>query len=210
MRVRVPAVLLAALAAGGCGPDTPAPEAGPASPLDLAAVESAFDRCLADDTEAGVARLDSVLDRSPGAPDALAARGLCRWARWGDRGDLDDVRRAHADLTAAIEAVEAGTPARGTSLGALYSHRAFVAQALDDGWVRTLEDLDRAVALDPAEPRHVLDRGVVRSYAGDSAAARRDLRQYLVLADSAGSLDPPREAVVERLLNDLGGDAPAR
>ncbi len=204
MRAGLLVVLLAALAAGGCGADTPAPATGPPSPLDVAAVRDGLERCLDGDADTGVARLDSVLDRSPGAPDALVARGLCRWARWDDGGDGDDARLAYEDLSAAIEAVEAGTPARGTPLDEIYSRRAFVAQALDGAWVRTIEDLDRAVALAPDQPRHVLDRGVVRSYAGDSAAARRDLRQYLALADSAGTPDPSRQAVVERLLEDLG------
>ncbi|WP_420457321.1 hypothetical protein [Rubrivirga sp.] len=203
MRGAWPVVLLAALAAGGCGPDAPAPPPDGA-PLDVAAVRDGLDRCLDGDADAGVARLDSVLDRSPGAPDALVARGLCRWARWDDAGDVDDVRLAYADLSAAIEAVEGGTPARGTPLDEIYSRRAFVAQALDGGWVRTIEDLDRAAALAPGEPRHVLDRGVVRSYAGDSVGARRDLRQYLALVDSFGTPDPSRQVVVERLLEDLG------
>jgi hypothetical protein len=210
-------VLLAALALGACGdatPEEPVTPAGPPAPVDLGAVQASFDQCLAGDVTEGVARLDSVLAASPGAPDALVARGLCRWAGWDDGGDLEQVRAAYTDLTAAIETVEAGTPARGTSLADLYSHRAFVAQALDEGWVRTLEDLDRAVALAPQEPRHVLDRGVVHSYAGDSAAARRDLRRYLALADSAEARDedPPSDAqrsVVESLLDDLGGEPEA-
>ncbi len=218
MRRALP-VLLAALALGACGdgaPPEPAAPAGAPASVDLGAVQSSFDRCLEGEVAAGVARLDSVLAAAPGAPDALVARGLCRWAGWDDGGDLEQVRQAYADLTAAIEAIEAGTPARGTPLADVYAHRAFVAQALDDGWVRTLEDLDRAVALDPEERRHVLDRGVVHSYAGDSAAARRDLRHYLALADSAEARDddPPSDAqrsVVESLLGDLGagpGGAP--
>ena len=206
-------VWLAVLVLGACRAEAPAPEApaGPPEPVDLAAVQASFGRCLDGDVPGGVARLDSALARSPGAPDALVARGLCRWAGWDDGGDVADARAAYDDLTAAIAAVEGGTEARGTALDDIYSHRAFVARALDRSWVRTLEDLDRAVALDPEEPRHVLDRGVVRSYAGDSAAARRDLRQYLALADSAEARDraaPDREqrAVVESLLDGLDGD----
>ena len=209
-------VVLAAVALAACGdgasaPETAAPQA-PASPVDFEAVETSFRLCLDGDVPGGVARLDSVLNRSPRAPDALVARGLCRWANWDDDGETDEARAAYDDLTAAIEAVESGDEARGTPLDEIYSHRAFVARALDGGWVRTLEDLDRAVALDPREPRHVLDRGVVRVYAGDSTAARRDLRQYLALADSAEARDedaPDTEhrAVVESLLDDLGSDA---
>ena len=212
MRRALP-VLLAALALAACGdaaPPEPASPAGPPTSVDLGAVQASFDQCLDGEVAEGVSRLDSVLAASPGAPDALVARGLCRWAGWDDGGDLEQVRQAYADLTAAIEAVEGGTEARGTPLDDIYAHRAFVAQALDDGWVRTLEDLDRAVQLAPAERRHVLDRGVVHSYAGDSAAARRDLRQFLALADSAEARDddPPSDAqrsVVESLLDDLGG-----
>lgn len=206
---RIGYVVLAVLVATGCG-DAP-PEAGPvgASEVDFAAVERAYDACLDGDADAGVASLDSVLVQSPGAPDALVARGLCRWARWEGRDSLADVQAAYDDLSSAIEAVEAGTPARGTPLDDIYSHRAFVAQTLDDGWVRTLEDLDQAVALDPDEPRHILDRGVVRSYLGDTLAARSDLEQYLVLADSFEVDDPARRAVVERLLEDLTPSASA-
>lgn len=209
------ALVLTVLALGACrvepsGPES-APEAGPAAvasaPVDLAAVEAAFDRCLEGETEAGIARLDSVLARSPAAPDALVSRGLCRWAQWDETDDLDDARAAYADLSAAIEAVEGGARAH-TALDQIYSHRAFVAQALDEGWVRTLEDLGRAVELDPDEPRHVLDRGVVHAYAGDTTAARADLRQSLALADSAGDDDPQRRRVVEALLDELGDDDP--
>lgn len=212
------ALLLAAVALGGCGdtPDAPPPETAPVPavwPVDLRAVEVAFEQCLAGDVASGVARLDSVLAASPGDPDALASRGLCRWTGWGDDGDIEDVRAAYTDLSAAIDAVEGGASSRGLSLDALYSHRAFVARALDDGWVRALEDLDRAVALSPEDPQHVLDRGVALSYTGDSVAARRDLRQYLALADSAEArddfdADPARRSVVESLLDDLGGQAP--
>ena len=214
MRRALP-VLLVAVALGACGDASP-PEPLPpqtASPVDLRAVERAFDRCLAGDVRAGVAMLDSVLAESPGDPDALTSRGLCHWAGWGDGGDTEDVSAAYEDLTAAIDAVEGGEPARGFSRDELYSRRAFVARALDDGWVRALEDLDRAVSLSPEDPQHVLDRGVARSYTGDSAAARRDLRQYLALADSAeargeGEPDPARRSVVESLLERLDGVDP--
>ena len=59
----------------------------------------------------------------------------------------------------------------------------------------------------PVGRRTLLDRGVVRSYLGDTLAARSDLEQYLVLADSFEVSDPARRAVVERLLEDL---TPAR
>ena len=200
----------ALLVIAGCGTETPdAPAvARSTGPVDFAAVESAFGACLDDDPDAGVARLDSVLEATPGAPDALVARGLCRWARWDETDDAADARGAYDDLSEAIGAVEGGTAARGTPLDQIYSHRAFVAQALDGGWTRTLEDLDAAVRLDPDEPRHVLDRGVVHSYAGDTLDARRDLRRYLALADSAGADDPQRRRVVEALLDELGVESP--
>ena len=202
--MRAAVVLL--LAAAGCqleAPDAPQAPPRPAGPVDFAAVEAAFGRCLEADVEAGVAGLDSVLAASPGAPDALVARGLCRWALWDETGAEADARAAYQDLSAAIEAVEGGAPARGTPLDQIYSHRAFVAQALDGGWARTLEDLDAAVRLDPDEPRHVLDRGVVRSYAGDTLEAHRDLERYLALSDSGAAEDPQRRRVVEALLEEL-------
>ena len=121
----------------------------------------------------------------PDAPDALIARGLCYWTRWDDQDALDDVQAAYDDLTAAIDAVEAGTPARGTPLDTMYSHRAFVAHALDDDWERTVEDLGRAVALAPTSPA----TSSTTASLGPTSAIRwrhvADLRRYLALADSS-------------------------
>ncbi|WP_412062701.1 hypothetical protein [Rubrivirga sp. IMCC45206] len=194
--------LLASLALlmAGCALETPPADDPPADPATLG---QAFDDCSSSDPATGLAVLDAALARSPGDADALVARGLCHWAAWAEDEDTDAAARAYDDLTAAIAAIEAGADAQ-TPLDVVYSHRAFVAHALDGAWVRTLEDLDRAAALDPDEPRHALDRGVVRSYAGDTALARAALREYLALADSAGiAASDARRDVVEALLNDL-------
>ena len=184
-------------AAAGCAePPEPLP------PAELASVEAASDECLRGDLAAGLASLDAVVARTPRAPDALVARGLCRWQRWSETDDADDVEGAYGDLSDAIAAVEDGA-ASGTPLDRIYSHRAFVAQALDGDWARTIQDLDRAAQLAPGNPVHVLDRGVVHAYAGDTAAARRDLGRYL----ATDSVDADRQRVVEALLDDLGPDA---
>jgi len=197
--------LLAVLVAGACrlapAPDGPEAEAASGARTELASVDEAFRACVDGDPSDGLADLDALLADAPRDPDALVARGLCRWARWGDTADAADVSGAYEDLSAAIAAVEGGRRAHGTALDQIYNHRAFVARALDGSWVRTLEDLDRAVALAPIQPTYVLDRGVVHSYAGDSAEARADLRRFLTLADSA---DTERRAVVETLLDRLG------
>jgi len=203
------AVALAlAVALGGC-PAAPGsgPEASREPGVPLSTVEEAFAACLDGDPADGVARLDALVVAGRTAPDALVARGLCRWALWDETGAREDARGAYRDLTAAIRAVEAGGEARGTPLDQIYGHRAFVAQAVDGGWVRTLEDLGRAVALAPLAPQHLLDRGVVHSYAGDTLAARTDLRAYLALTDSVAGDDPERRSVVEALLDDLGPPA---
>ena len=165
----------------------------PASP------ETAYAECLRGDLEAGLAGLDAVVDEAPRAPDALVARGLCRWRRWAETDDADDAQGAYRDLSDAIAAVERGAPAR-TPLDQIYSRRAFVARALDGAWTRTLEDLGHAARLAPGEPGHRLDLGVAHAVAGDTAAARRDLGRFLAL-DSA---DADRQRVARALLDDLG------
>lgn len=210
--MRAPALVWLALALVGCRSEPAAGVASGASavsgPIELAAVEAAFSTCLDGDPAAGLTRLDSLMARAPSDPDGRVARGLCRWALWDETADEEDARGAYADLSAAIEAVEGGAAARGTPLDQIYAHRAFVARAVGDGgWVRTVEDLGRAVELAPGTPQHRLDRGVVHVYAGDTLAARRDLRQYLALTDSTAPADPERRSVVEALLIDLG-DAP--
>ncbi len=183
-----------ALVGAGCA----TPPEPPAVPVEVVGVRAALDECTRGDLGAGLASLDATLAQTPAAPDALVARGLCRWRRWGETDDPDDARGAHRDLSDAIGAVERGAAA-GTPLDRIYSHRAFVAQALDGAWDRAPADLDRAVEVAPGETGHVLDRGVARAYAGDTAAARRDLRRFLA-ADSA---DAGRQRVARALLEDL-------
>lgn len=196
---RLALALGAAVAWGAAGCTEPPEPPEPLPPAELASVEAASDECLRGDLDAGLASLDAVVSDTPRAPDARVARGLCRWQRWSQTDDPDDAQGAYDDLSDAIDAVEDGAAAR-TPLDQIYSHRAFVAQALDGGWTRTLEDLDRAARLAPGDPGHILDRGVAHAYAGDTAAARRDLRQFL----ATDSVDAGRQRVVEALLDDLG------
>ena len=185
------------MAVGGCElrSDDPAPTAR----VDVTSVAEAFERCVAGEHDAALATLDALLTEDPDDPDARVARGLCRWAVWGDSEETDDARAAYQDLTEAVEAVEGGRPS-GTALDQILSHRAFVARALDGGWVRTLEDLDRAVALDPDDPTHVIDRAVVRTRTDDAPGARADLRRFLALTDT---VDDERRAVARALLDGL-------
>ncbi|MDT7857438.1 tetratricopeptide repeat protein [Rubrivirga sp. S365] len=201
-RLAAPPAFVAALALAlaACGAE-PAAEGGSGGPVAAATVAAALDTCRAGAADAGIAALDTAIARVPGSVDALATRGLCYWTRSAEGTDPDaDAERAYADLTAAIDAAEGGA-AHATPLDRLYGHRAFVAQARDGaGWAETLADLDAAVRLAPRDPRHTLDRGVVRLSAGDTAAARVDLARFLVLADSA---DAARREFVEAMLDDL-------
>lgn len=191
---------VAALVVAACASDSggAAPEPGPVSP---GTVSAALDTCRAGDPDVGVAALDAALARAPGSVDALATRGLCYWTR-ASLSDADperDVDHALGDLTAAIGAAEGGAE-HATPLDRLYSHRAFVARARDGaGWRETLDDLDAAVRLAPRDPTHALDRGVARLAAGDTAAARRDLARFLVLADSG---DVAKRDLVEALMEE--------
>lgn len=191
--------LCALLLATACT-DRPAPAPAPPTSGELAEVSDAFDECVRGDIEVGLAELDAVIDQSPRDPDALVARGLCRWARWSDTGDRDDARDAYRDLSDAIDAVDDGGRS-GTPLDQIYSHRAFVAQSLDQAWVRAIEDLDRSVEIAPRKPTHVLDRGVAHAYAGDTAAARADLDRFLTLAGDTSFFQEQR--VAQALLDDL-------
>lgn len=193
-----------ALVVGACGPGEDPPPAIDAQEA-MATAEAAFAECLAGEADAGIATLDTLLAQSSAFADALVARGLCHWARWDETADEADARQAYEDLSAAIEAVEGDRDgAQSTPLDQMYSHRAFIARALDDDWARTIEDLDEAVGLAPRNPTHVLDRGVVRSYAGDTTGARADLQRFLVIADSA---DVERQRVVESMLETLAPTA---
>ena len=181
-----------AVAAGGCGGGEPAP----AAPADLMDVQAAYRACLDGDPEAGLASLDVAVDAAPGDPDALVARGLCRWRLSAASGD--GAGGAYDDLTDAAEAVQAGAPSQ-TPLDEIYGHRAYVAQAVDGDWTRALADLDRAVRAAPGRTVHVLDRGVAHALAGDTLAARRDLRRFVAI----DTLDESRRRAAEAMLEDL-------
>ncbi len=194
------AALLAALAAlAACGDGRP--PGGPGGRIDPEAIHAALQTCIDGDPDAGIATLDTALARVPGATDALVTRGLCHWTRADATGDPADARRAVDDLGAAIDGYD-GDPHRPTTpLAQIYSHRAFAARLLHpDDWRPTLRDLDRAVEIAPRAPLHALDRGVVHRAAGDTAAARSDLRRFLALADSS---DVERRQLVERMIDEL-------
>lgn len=198
MRAAALAVLLGAAA---CGPEV----AVGSEPVALADLDAALQACIDGDPDAGVARLDTVLRRSPASVDALTTRGLCRWARFAADSARADAEGAYADLSAAIAAAEAdGSGASATPLDRVYSHRAFVARAVGEGWEATLADLSAAIAAAPGDPTHRLDRGVAHRLAGDTAAARADLEVFLSLADSA---DVVRRDMVADMLADLGPEA---
>ena len=172
------------------------------SAVDPADIQASLDACMQDHVTEGLGRLDSLENAHPGNADVLYIRGMCRSVRFAKDSVMADARSAFSDLSAAAALVEATPGAFQTSLGGLYNRRAFVAQALHpDDWAPALADFDRAVAADPRNPGFVLDRGVARAMAGDTAAARADLREFTALA--------PDDALRAGLLKDLLDGRPA-
>ena len=188
-----------AFALAACTSQAPA-GGGAGGPVAVQTVDAALDSCRAGAPDAGIAALDTAIARVPRSVDALTTRGLCYWTRSATADDPDaDAALAYDDLSAAIDAAEAGAD-HATPLDRIYAHRAFVARATGGaGWDRTLGDLDAAVRLAPRDPMHTLDRGVARLAAGDTAAARLDLERFLVLADSS---DTARRDLVEAMIEE--------
>lgn len=177
--MRFSLLLFAAVATlAGCHDAAPSP--------DPSAVQAAFGSCMGEEVDAGIAALDAALAAHPGWPDALAARGLCRWTRFAADSSRADLEAAHADLTAAIEGLaDWADAAPAFSPDRLYSHRAFVRRALDTTtWGPALADLDQAVQLAPRDLTHRFDRGLARSLSGDADGAREDLTAFLQQSDS--------------------------
>lgn len=202
--MRAQALALVLLGAAGCAP----PEGGRAGsadggPVSAEALDDALETCLDGDPEVALARLDSAVARAPASVDALTTRGLCRWTRFAADSAAADAEAAYADFTAALDAADHDGDAV-TPVDRVYSHRAFVARALGDGWDATIADLTAAIEAAPDRPLHLLDRAVAYRAAGDTAAARADLRRFLALADSA---DEVRRDMVAEMLADLGDDS---
>lgn len=206
--MRGAALALVLLGAAGCAPEAGGAGAGgPSGPVSAEALDAALQACVDGDPEAGIARLDSVLGRAPASVDALTVRGLCRWTRYAADPAGADAEAAYDDLTSAIEAAEdRRDTAFATPLDRIYSHRAFVARARGDGWDATVADLSAALRVSPGNPTHLLDRGVAHRFAGDTAAARADLRQFLVVADSA---DEVHRDMVAEMLDEMEPDPEA-
>ena len=170
----------------------------PASAVDPADIQSALDACMRERVAEGLTRLDSLEGAHPGNADVLYIRGMCRSVRFAKDSVMADARSAFADLSASAALVEAQPGAFQASLGGLYNRRAFVAQALHpDDWTPALADFDRAVAADPRNSAFVLDRGVARAMAGDTAGARADLRQFTALAPD----ESVRAATLQNMLD---------
>ena len=126
----------------------------------------------------------------------LATRGLCRAIRFAADSVQADARSGYSDLSAAIDLITAQPDAFSTPLGRIYNQRAFVVRAMrPDDWAASIEDLSRAVEIEPRNPVFVLDRGVARALSGDTAAARVDLRTFESLA--------PNDSIQALSLRDL-------
>ncbi len=190
------ALALLLLAAGCREPDLSA-----VAPADIQSAQTA---CMQERVSAGLARLDSLDRAHPGNADVLAMRGMCRAVRFAADSVQADARAAYDDLSAALAAVEAAPDAFQARPAQLYNQRAFVVQGLrPDDDAAMIADLSRAVQLAPSNPAFVRDRGVARAIAGDTAAARADLRQFVALApaDSA-SADALRGLLGDRVPTD--------
>ena len=189
------ALVLAALATlAGCRePDLAAVE-----PADLQSAQTA---CMQERVSEGLARLDSLNRAHPGNADVLAMRGTCRSVRFAADSVQADARAAFDDLSSALALIEAAPDAFQTSPAGLYNQRAFVVQSMrPDDTAAMIADLDRAVQLAPSNPVYVLDRGVARAMAGDTARARADLRQFIALA--------PADSLRASTLRGLLGERP--
>ncbi|HEX9952167.1 MAG TPA: tetratricopeptide repeat protein [Rubricoccaceae bacterium] len=184
---------------GGC---RRTPDVSAVEPTDI---QSALTACSSDRVAEGLARLDSLDAAHPGNADVLAKRGLCRAVRFAADSVQADARAAFDDLSSALALIEARPDAFQTTPDQLYSQRAFVVQAIrPDDRAAMLADLDRAVAAAPRNPIYVLDRGVARAMARDTAGARADLRQFVALAPAESA----RAGELRRLLGDtLAGSA---
>lgn len=173
-----------------------------AAPLPEGLVDDALADCVAGDLDRGIGALERTVEGAPGSAEALTALGLCLWTRAEGEDDPADAERAYDLLTRAVRQAERGAVA-GPSADEIYSHRAFVARTLDDGWDRTLADLTVAVDLAPQRPAHRLDRAVAYAAAGDTTAALGDLRRARALL---GPDDADRQAVLDRFETDLQAD----
>ena len=197
--IRSVATLALLILIAGCSRS--ADESREAAPQD---VESALSACTSGKHDAGIEALDLIIEAKPKAVDALAARGICKWARFGVDSSRADIKGAFEDLNAAIES---GEGAEGGSLNMtldrLYSHRAFISAAMNPGeWGATIEDLDRAARINPGFPTHILDRGVARLMSGDSAGARAD---FLAFVEAAPN-DTARVQMVKNMIAEIDGD----
>ncbi len=195
------ALSLAALA--GCRGATDAPR-DPGDRAALALVQETLTGCVGGNTDTSIARLDTLLAARPRDVDALATRGMCHRVRFAADSSRADAEQALADLTAAIEGLAGGGTSSIYTLDRLYSHRAYVHEALDRGaWDGVVDDLEQAVAAAPDEATHRLDLGIAKSLAGDTAGAVADLRRFLDMAPD----DSTRGPVVLRHLAALGDSA---
>jgi len=196
--MRLPLVLLLAALAGCRGADAPR---DPGDRAAAAIVQETLNGCLGGDAEGSIARLDTLLAARPDDIDALATRGMCHRVRFAADSSRADAEQARDDLTAAIEHLAGGGTSGVYTLDRLYSHRAYVHEALDRGaWSGVVDDLERAAAAAPDEPTHRLDLGIAKSLAGDTVAAVADLRRFLEMAPE----DSTRGPVVRRHLAALG------
>lgn len=190
------AFVLAALAAlAGCR--EPAPSA-----VEPALIRSAQVACMQERVSEGLARLDSLNDAHPGNADVLAMRGQCRSVRFAADSVQADARAAFDDLSSALALIEAAPGTFQTPPAGLYNQRSFVVQSMrPDDAPAMIADLDRAVRLAPSNPVFVLNRGVARAMAGDTARAHADLRRFVALA--------PADSASAGALRSLLGDRPA-
>lgn len=194
------AVLLvgAACESGGGSPS------GQHTVVDVQPVLEAMAACSGGRPDAGLAVLDRALADAAPSPDAYAVRGLCRWTRFAADSARADIEGAYADLTASIEAERDPRGDDAIPLDRAYSHRAFVTLARDPAaYGAALADLEAASRAAPQAPDHVLDRGVIQTMRGDTAAAVAAFRDALALADSA---DTRRQALARRMLADLDAE----
>ena len=144
------------------------------------------------ETERGAERLEDLARRSDADPATRAAVFAEAGNAWTLAGDTD---RAYAAATMALTLVPDDA--------ALVLDRALALGAMER-YAEALEDLDRAVALDPSRVDAWVLRGAAKRQLGRVAEAERDVAQALSLApDNAEAL--LERAALRRARGDVRG-----
>lgn len=150
---------------------------------------TAMNACDARPTPSNRATLTDLVTTYSESPDLHMMRGMCEMtaanAPSADRAEALSIARASFDR--AIALVDAGRPSS-SSLPNLVTLRYIVRsiQEIESGtpyWAPVLEDMDRAIVLEPTSQRHA-DRAVTYAQLGEAGKMIADLDRAEPLAGS--------------------------